>query len=205
MACHLRHEIALRRSGYARVAGIDEAGRGPIAGPVVAAAVVLPARFRGADLDDSKRLAPRKRERLFEQITADARIDWACGIASVEEIEERNILQATWLAMRRAVDALREPAQAVLIDGLEVSGFPLPQTALVGGDGISLSIAAASIVAKVTRDRMMRELAVRFPGYGFERHNGYPTKSHLECLQRHGPCPIHRKTFQPVAQLSLEL
>ncbi len=196
-------ETRLRAKGFSLVAGIDEAGRGPLAGPVVAAAVILPDLFTHGYLNDSKRLSPARRESLYGEILENEEIIWCSAHASPEEIDRLNILRATHLAMRRAVEGLAIQASAVLIDGLEVKGFPLPQQALVKGDSISLSIAAASIIAKVERDRLMLKMAEEYPDYGFERHKGYPTKHHLTQLDRHGPCPIHRQTFGPVAQLSL--
>ncbi len=196
-------ESALRARGLKKVAGVDEAGRGPLAGPVAVAAVVLPPGWRCEGLDDSKKLAPAKRERLFERIVTDPEVDWCLAYAEIEEIERLNILRATHAAMARAVAGLREMADHCLIDGLGVPGFPRPHEGVVRGDGISLSIAAASIVAKVSRDRLMTGFAREFPEYGFERHMGYGTPEHLAALHRHGPCRIHRRTFQPVAQLTL--
>jgi ribonuclease HII len=198
--CSLRHERSLRQRGLERVAGIDEAGRGPLAGPVVAAAVILPWNFRSRLLDDSKRLSPANRNHLFEELTSRTEIHWSIAIVENEEIDRLNILRATHEAMRRAVAQLAEPPDHVLIDGLEVRPFPIAQTALVGGDALSFSIAAASIVAKVTRDRLMVEMDARYPQYGFAAHKGYGTAEHLANLRVHGPCPIHRKSFEPVSQ-----
>lgn len=198
-------ENALRRRGLLLVAGIDEAGRGPLAGPVAAAAVILPSRFSCQGLDDSKKLSPVMRERLYERITGHSKVCWAVATADHEEIDRINILAATHLAMRRAVEGLATTPQHCLIDGLPVKNFPLPHDGVVKGDGLSLSIAAASIIAKVTRDRMMRAICEEFPQYGFSRHQGYGTKEHLEALRIHGPCRHHRRTFQPVAQLTLPL
>lgn len=188
-----------------RIAGVDEAGRGPLAGPVAAAAVILPTNFKCDGLDDSKKISPRKREQLFEQLTNDPRVLWAVATADHEEIDRFNILRATHLAMRRAVEGLGQPPDFCLIDGLPVRDFPLPHDGIVKGDGISLSIAAASIIAKVTRDRIMAELDREFPQFGFAQHQGYGTKAHLEALRIHGPCRHHRRSFQPVAQLTLSL
>lgn len=201
----LSHEHALRRRGFQWIAGIDEAGRGPLAGPVAAAAVLLPQQFSCPGLDDSKKLSPAKRERLYERLTTDASICWAVASASAQEIDQINILQATHLAMRRAVEGLARLPDHCLIDGLRVKNFPFPHDGIVKGDGISLSIAAASIIAKVTRDRIMKELDRDFPHFGFARHQGYGTKAHLEALRLHGPCCHHRRSFQPVAQLTLPL
>jgi ribonuclease HII len=201
----LDHENALRAAGYRVVAGIDEAGRGPLAGPVCVAAVVLPDDFTHAVLNDSKQLSDVKRERLYEEITADPRIRWHCVSVEPEEIDRINILQATWEGMRRAALALQPVPDAVLIDGKPVKRYPLHQVALVKGDSLSYSIAAASIIAKVTRDRLMVAMARQFPAYGFEIHKGYPTPGHLAALKQHGPCPHHRRSFGPVAQLELDL
>ncbi len=197
-------EIALQANGYLRIAGIDEAGRGPLAGPVAAAAVILPKNFTCPGLDDSKKISPKMRDRLYERLTNDPEIYWAVATAEREEIDRVNILRATHLAMRRAAEALVPIPAYCLIDGLPVNPFPLPHDAIVKGDGKSLSIAAASIIAKVTRDRIMREIDREFPQFGFAKHQGYGTKAHLEALRIHGPCRHHRLTFQPVAQLTLQ-
>lgn len=197
-------EIALQANGYLRIAGIDEAGRGPLAGPVAAAAVILPKNFTCPGLDDSKKISPKMRDRLYERLTNDPEIYWAVATAEREEIDRVNILRATHLAMRRAAEALVPIPAYCLIDGLPVNPFPLPHDAIVKGDGKSLSIAAASIIAKVTRDRIMREIDREFPQFGFAKHQGYGTKTHLEALRIHGPCRHHRLTFQPVAQLTLQ-
>ena len=197
-------EIALQANGYLRIAGIDEAGRGPLAGPVAAAAVILPKNFTCPGLDDSKKISPKMRDRLYERLTNDPEIYWAVATAEREEIDRVNILRATHLAMRRAAEALVPIPAYCLIDGLQVNPFPLPHDAIVKGDGKSLSIAAASIIAKVTRDRIMREIDREFPQFGFAKHQGYGTKTHLEALRIHGPCRHHRLTFQPVAQLTLQ-
>lgn len=201
----LEHENALRAVGYSSVAGIDEAGRGPLAGPVCVAAVILPDDYTHPVLNDSKQLTEAKRERLFDEITGDQRIRWHCVSIEVAEIDRINILQATWQGMRRSALALSPQPDAVLIDGKPVKQFPLHQVALVKGDSLSYSIAAASIIAKVTRDRIMVDLARQHPEYGFEIHKGYPTPAHLAALKKHGPCPHHRRSFAPVAQLELDL
>ncbi len=197
---HLEHEARLWATGIGRIAGIDEAGRGPLAGPVVAAAVVLPAGFAHGKLNDSKQLAPALREEIFAELTADPAICWSWAAAEPAEIDRINILRATHEAMRRAFAGLAQRADHALIDGLPVRPFPVPHTALVRGDGISLSIAAASVIAKVTRDRLMDAAHAAFPTYGFGRHRGYATREHLAMLQQHGPCPLHRRSFAPVAQ-----
>jgi ribonuclease HII len=199
MACDLTRECALRARGFFSVAGLDEAGRGPLAGPVVAAAVILPENYSLTALDDSKKLSAGRREKLFALLATDTRVIWATGTADVAEIDRLNILRATHLAMARALEALPLKPQHALVDGLPVGGLPVSHTALVGGDALSLSIAAASIIAKVTRDRLMKDLDEQFPEYGFARHKGYDVRKHLEALQRHGPCPIHRRSFAPVA------
>jgi ribonuclease HII len=203
MPCTLEIEKQLRAQGLKIIAGIDEAGRGPLAGPVVCAAVVLPLEFELPGLDDSKKLTPRRREALFERITSDARIQWASALVPPDEIDRLNILRATHAGMRRAVETLTPAPDHALIDGLPVPDFPVPQTALVGGDGLCLSIAAASVIAKVQRDRLMLEYDRIHPEYGFAKHKGYPTALHFEKLRVHGPCPIHRKSFAPVAQAEL--
>jgi ribonuclease HII len=199
----LSYELALHARGIRWIAGIDEAGRGPLAGPVAAAAIILPGNFTCAGLDDSKKISPRKRELLYEQLTTHPEISWAVATADREEIDRLNILRATHLAMRRAAESLSTTPDHCLIDGLPVRDFPFPHDAIVKGDGLSLSIAAASIIAKVTRDRIMRELDQEFPQFGFAKHQGYGTKAHLEALRTHGPCCHHRRSFQPVAQLTL--
>jgi ribonuclease HII len=198
--CTLRFERALYRDGAERVVGIDEAGRGPLAGPVVAAAVVLPRKFSLPGLTDSKMLAPQLREEFFYALTTDPSIEYGVGIASVAEIDRLNILRASYLAMERAVSALQAPPGHLLIDGLPVPAFSMPQTAIIGGDARSLSIAAASVIAKVTRDRMMQGWHEEFPVYQFCHNKGYGTPEHLESLRLHGPCPLHRRSFAPVAQ-----
>ncbi|MDP1590058.1 MAG: ribonuclease HII [Prosthecobacter sp.] len=200
----LDHENTLRAAGFRMVAGIDEAGRGPLAGPVCVAAVVLPDDFTHPVLNDSKQLTEAKRERLYAEITGDARIRWHCVSIEPEEIDRINILQATWSGMRAAALALDPLPDAVLIDGRPVKQYPLYQVALVKGDSLSYSIAAASIIAKVTRDRLMVALAEEHPQYGFEIHKGYPTPAHLSALKKFGPCPHHRRSFGPVAQAEFQ-
>jgi ribonuclease HII len=197
------HENTLRAAGFRIVAGVDEAGRGPLAGPVCVAAVVLPDGFTHAVLNDSKQLSEAKRELLYEELTTDARIRWHCVSIEPGEIDRINILQATWEGMRRATLGLQPVPDAALIDGRPVKLFPVHHVALVKGDSLSYSIAAASIIAKVTRDRLMVAMAQQHPQYGFEIHKGYPTPAHLAALRLHGPCPHHRRSFRPVAQLEL--
>ena len=195
----MNYERELRASGYSIVAGVDEVGRGPLAGPVCAAAVVLPDGFDHPVLTDSKKLNGKQRESIYHELTQCSSVLWCCTMIEADEIDRINILQATWVAMRRAVDGLAKMADAALIDGRPVKGFPIHHRALVKGDSLSFSIAAASVIAKVTRDRLMCELAMQHPEYGFDDHKGYGTPRHLEALRRHGPCPIHRRSFAPVA------
>ena len=203
--CGFRYEKKLRANGVARIAGIDEAGRGALAGPVVAAAVILPQKFRHPRLNDSKQLAPELREEIYCELVAHPEVTWTVGVVDSIEIDRINILRASHRAMRFAVEALTEPPNHVLIDGLPVIPFPFPQTAIVDGDCISLSIAAASVIAKVTRDQMMRDFCAQFPQYSFSQHKGYGTELHLVKLHEFGPCPIHRRSFEPVAQPLLAL
>jgi ribonuclease HII len=205
MRCGFRYENKLRAIGIARIAGIDEAGRGALAGPVVAAAVILPEKFRHRKLKDSKQLAPELREEIYEKLINHPEVTWAIGVVDHLEIDQVNILRATHKAMRAAVEALLGPPEHVLIDGLPVSPFPFPQTAVIDGDCISKSIAAASVIAKVSRDRMMRDFCAMFPEYCFGQHKGYSTELHLMKLHEFGPCPIHRRSFEPVAQPLLAL
>jgi ribonuclease HII len=199
MPCDLAHEDALRARGHGRIAGTDEAGRGPLAGPVVAAAVVLPRHFSHSVLNDSKQLSEAHRELLYSELTTHPQVEWSVAVVEVAEIDRLNILRASHEAMRRAIAGLATPPDHVLIDGRPVHPCPLPQTALVGGDALSFSIAAASVIAKVTRDRLMVELDAAHPSYGFAQHKGYGTPLHLAKLREHGPCAIHRRSFAPVA------
>ncbi|HEY2122997.1 MAG TPA: ribonuclease HII [Chthoniobacterales bacterium] len=203
MPCGLGFEKHLWSKGTTLVAGIDEAGRGPLAGPVVAAAAILPINFSLPGLNDSKQLSEKVREAFFEALaTPGTLVCYAIGVADPAEIDRLNILRATILAMQRAVTALSTQPEHLLIDGLPVSGFSQSQTAIVGGDAKSMSIAAASVIAKVTRDRMMANWHCVYPNYKFDQNKGYGTPAHLESLQTHGPCPIHRRSFEPVAQTS---
>ena len=200
MACDFSRERALRARGIFLVAGVDEAGRGPLAGPVVAAAVILPDDCTLEGLNDSKKLTAKRREHFHAMLAVRADIHWGIGQADVAEIDRLNILRATHLAMARAVAALPRKPDHALVDGLPVPGLTVPHTALVAGDTLGLSIAAASIIAKVTRDRLMTALDAQYPQYGFARHKGYGVREHLEALRSHGPSPVHRRSFQPVAQ-----
>lgn len=200
----LAHECELWRQGLAHVAGVDEAGCAPLAGPVVSAAVIfpknwlaggLPSPLRG--LNDSKTLAAEQREKFFQKITAHPEIRFAVAIADVETIDRINIRQAAWRAMENALNQLEPRAEHVLVDGLRIRWLAYPQTPLVQGDARSYSIAAASVLAKVTRDRLMRDYDQEFPGYGFAAHKGYPTPQHYAAIKKLGACAIHRKSFSP--------
>lgn len=195
-----RHEREAWDAGFAPVCGIDEAGRGPLAGPVVAACVVLPPGFSTDGINDSKKLSPRQREAACARIFAQA-LAVGVGLVDAPLIDTLNILRATHLAMRRALNALPllEMPALVLVDGLPVPDLPCAeQRALVGGDALSISIAAASIVAKTTRDALMVQAALDYPGYGFAGHKGYGAATHLQALRDLGPCPLHRRSFAPV-------
>lgn len=203
MPCSFGRERALRKQGILLVAGLDEAGRGPLAGPVVAAAVVFLKYRAPAGLNDSKALSAEKREGFYQYLTSESHVRWAVSIQDVEVVDRLNILRASQQAMRESLTALLDCAQHALVDGLAVPDLPTPHTPLVKGDSLSLSIAAASVIAKVTRDRLMQQLHEVYPHYGFDRHKGYGTPEHLARLREHGPCPIHRRSFEPVAQLTL--
>ena len=205
-------ERALWSQGATRVAGVDEAGRGPLAGPVVAAAVMLPHRWRECgfderlrDLNDSKQLTEVQRDEFFALLTAHPEIRSAVAVVDAETIDRINILQATHRAMNQALAQLQPAPEHVLVDGRPVKTMPLPQTALVKGDARSYSIAAASVLAKVTPDRMMLEFAEKFRGYGFAEHKGYGTPQHLAVLAERGPCAIHRRSFAPLKSTQLDL
>ena len=193
------YETKAREKGYRLVAGADEAGRGPLAGPVVAAAVVLPADAFLQGLDDSKKLSPAKREELFPKIQTQA-IAYGVAVVSPEVIDEINILQAALLAMKQAVEQLKPAPDLLLIDGNQKINSTLDQWAIVKGDSKSLSIAAASVLAKVTRDHIMQDYHHLYPQYEFARHKGYGTRLHRDLIAEHGPCPIHRSTFKGVAE-----
>lgn len=187
-------ENSLYAEGYKMICGVDEAGRGPLAGPVCAAAVILPKGLVLPGLNDSKKLTDRKRRELFPLIKEQA-LAYGIGMASHEEIDEINILQSTYLAMERAIAQLEGKADFALIDGNRAKDFGLPLRTVVKGDSLSASIAAASVLAKVTRDDVMLEMAEKYPEYGFEVHKGYGTKAHYEALHKYGHCPIHRMSF----------
>ncbi len=188
------YEDELTEKGYKIVCGTDEAGRGPLVGPVVAGACILPRGLEIEGLNDSKKLSEKRREELYDVICEKA-VAWATGIATPDEIDEINILNASMLAMRRAIAALKVAPDAALVDGNCTRSFEIPAFALIKGDSKSPSIAAASILAKVTRDRMCVELDREYPEYNIAKHKGYPTKEHMDIVRRLGPCPEHRRTF----------
>ncbi len=188
------YESKYRAEGYTLICGVDEAGRGPLAGPVAAAAVILPAGLVIEGLNDSKKLSEKKREALFD-IICDKAVSYGIALASAQEIDEMNILNAAMLAMRRAVEQLQPAAELALVDGNTVRNFPIPAIPIVKGDARSVSIAAASVLAKVTRDRILVTLDAEYPMYGFAQHKGYPTKAHMDAVRQYGPCPYHRKSF----------
>jgi ribonuclease HII len=197
-------ERAFQDRGYRFIAGIDEAGRGPLAGPVVAAAVVLPYPLVApwlVQVRDSKQLPPSRRDFLFQRIQETATAI-GVGIVPHDIIDHQGIVSATRLAMKQAIDQLTPAADCLLIDYMRLPGVPLPQKAIINGDSLCLSIACASIIAKVTRDRLMLEADSAYPGYGFAQHKGYGTRQHLTCLRRLGPSPVHRRSFRPVKDLS---
>ena len=188
------YEKEAAQKGYSAVCGIDEAGRGPLAGPVFAAAVILPAEVEIPGLNDSKKLTAKKREALFPLIQEKA-VSWSVAFATESEIDEINILQATYLAMRRACEGLSVPADYALVDGNRMPPLSMPGETIVKGDSLSASIAAASVLAKVSRDRLMLELDSLYPEYQFAKHKGYGTALHVDLLRKYGPCPIHRRSF----------
>jgi len=205
-------ERELAATGVRRIAGVDEAGRGPLAGPVFAAAVIFPREWFDGGLpeplgkiNDSKKLTEAQRETLFEAITSRPEIAWAVAQVDAAVIDQINILQATHRAMRLALAQLSPPPEHVLVDGLPVGSIPFPSKAIVKGDAKSYTIGAASIVAKVLRDRLMVELDREYPGYGFAAHKGYGTAAHLAAIQKLGPCPLHRRSFAPLRVSQAEL
>jgi len=188
-------ENDLKKKGFALVAGVDEAGRGPLAGPVFAAAVILPSTLKIKDLDDSKKLSAKKRDIIFSKII-DGALSVGVGVVDEKRIDEMNILQATFAAMRAAINGLSGVPDYILVDGnKKIPDIDLPQRAIIGGDGKCSCIAAASVVAKVLRDRYMQGLHKRFPDYGFDRHKGYGTRAHFEAIKIYGPSSVHRSTF----------
>ena len=196
-------EKLLEKQGYRRIAGIDEAGRGALAGPVVAAAVIMPLKKKArwfAEVDDSKVLTPKKREFLYQHIQETA-LGVGVGIISHEVIDSQNIVKATIMAMKQAVEQIAPPPDSLLIDYLLLPDVSIPQKGIVDGDSLCFSISCASIIAKVTLDHLMEELDGKYPGYGLAQHKGYGTPQHLSCLSKLGPCPIHRQTFGPVREI----
>jgi ribonuclease HII len=207
-----KFERALWQKNLTRVAGVDEAGRGPLAGPVVVAAAILPAKWAESGLpreleglNDSKQLTEMQREKFFAFLTTCGEVEFAIAQTDAAQIDEINILQATHRAMNAALAKLNPSPQHALVDGCPVKTMRVPQTAIVKGDGRSYSIAAASVLAKVTRDRLMGEFDRQFPGYGFAEHKGYGTARHLAAIEKFGPCPIHRKSFAPLKAKETEL
>lgn len=206
----LKFEEKLWADGVSRVAGVDEAGRGPLAGPVVAAAVVFSPEWAQAEengilkgLTDSKQLTESRRRHFFNILTASKEVDFGIGISEPAEIDRINILQATYLAMERAVRSLKVPPDHILVDGLPVKGLPCLSTPIVKGDSLSLSIAAASVIAKVTRDGIMVKLHQEYPQYGFDSHKGYGSRKHMRSLLENGPSSAHRTSFRPVREAML--
>lgn len=192
------YEEEAYRQGYQLIAGLDEAGRGPLAGPVVAAACILPRGLLIEDVNDSKKLTPKVRARLFQRLTSHPNISFGIGIIEPQDIDRINIYQATIQAMWQAVDQLTKLPDYLLIDGMGIKHTAIPCLKIIKGDQLSLSIAAASIIAKETRDELMVRYHHQWPHYGFDQHKGYGTAKHLEALERHGPCPIHRRSFDPI-------
>jgi len=188
-------ELHARNLGFKFIAGIDEAGRGPLAGPVVAAAVILPPGYKNGTINDSKRLSPRKREQAFDVIERDA-LSIGLGVVDPSIIDRINILRATLRAMEQAVSHLSNSPDFVLIDGINAIDIPIPQRTIIGGDSLSISVAAASIIAKVSRDRMMDRYHDEYSVYNFRKNKGYGTKEHREAIQKYGYCKIHRKSFK---------
>lgn len=212
LAKRFRYEHALLEQGLTRIAGVDEAGRGPLAGPVFAAAVILPPQWilNGMPkalkkVNDSKQLTPELREILFAELISCPEVHFAIAQVPEQMIDQINILQATHRAMNHALAQLNPAPQHVLVDGLRVRSMPWPQTAIVSGDALSYSIAAASILAKVSRDRLMVQLDSQYPGYGFAEHKGYATPEHLAAIQARGPSPIHRQSFSPFRPVQVNL
>ena len=198
-----RFERQLKAQGAVRVAGIDEAGRGPLAGPVVAAVCILPQIASLIGLNDSKQVIAEDREKLYHQIVALDGCEWAVGVATAVEIDRLNILRASFLAMYRALEQLKQKPDVILVDGHLAPSFGIPTVPVVKGDAKSGSIAAASILAKVTRDRLMDELDFLFPQYGFKKNRGYATPDHLEAIEKEGPSASHRKSFDPIKSMCL--
>ncbi|NDD58898.1 MAG: ribonuclease HII [Chlamydiae bacterium] len=198
-------ESKARASGYKIIAGVDEAGRGPLAGPVVAAACILPEGFFLPGITDSKSLTSKQRKQLFKEIQSKEEIQYAIGIVDAQKIDQINILQATLLAMQIAVSNLSSSADFILVDGNQIPNWSYRSQAIVKGDSLSHSISMASVIAKETRDNIMDQYEAQYPGYGFGKHKGYGTKDHIEALTKMGPCPIHRKSFEPMKSMYINL
>jgi len=199
------YEKLAKQNGFFQIAGVDEAGRGPLAGPVVAAACIIPEGLVIEGVNDSKQLTPEKRAKIFDILISSKDVQYGIGVLEADEIDQINILQATFKAMQRAVENLKIPPDFVLVDGSLLPKWKYPSRAIVKGDSLSYSIAAASILAKETRDELMKSYEIAFPGYGFGKHKGYGTKAHIEAIERLGPCLIHRKTFEPIKSLIASL
>lgn len=195
------YEQEARKAGYQLIAGVDEAGRGPLAGPVVACACIIPQNILIVGVDDSKKLLPKKRQQLFQTLTAHQEIIYGIGIIEHDEIDRVNIYQATILAMKQAVEALKQQPDYLLIDGLGLPQYAIPNKKVIGGDSSSYLIAAASIIAKETRDRIMEDCHAKWPEYGFNKHKGYGTQFHRDAIEKYGACPIHRLSFEPLKSL----
>lgn len=189
------------QEGYQIIAGVDEAGRGPLAGPVVAAACIFPRGLVLEGVDDSKKISPIKREEIYQILVSHPEIDFAIGVVEQAQIDVINILQASLAAMAIAVKNLIVEPDFLLVDGNQLPPTGIPSKAVVKGDSLSQSIAAASILAKHSRDQMMLQLHLKWPQYGFDKHKGYATRAHLQAIQKHGPCPIHRKSFEPIKSI----
>ncbi|HIS18307.1 MAG TPA: ribonuclease HII [Candidatus Coprovivens excrementavium] len=196
----LKYEKELYKKGITLIGGVDEVGRGPLVGPVVAACVILPVNYKLSGLDDSKKLSEKKREKFYDIIMKDA-IAVGIGVVDAKKIDEINILEASRLAMKLAIENLNVKPEFVLSDAMKLDNIDIPYEAIIHGDSLSLSIAAGSVIAKVTRDRMMYELDEKYPEYGFAQHKGYPTKKHLENLQKYGILSNYRFTYKPVSDL----
>ena len=198
MSCY---EKKIREKGFEYVAGIDEVGRGPLAGPVVAAACILPANFSLKYINDSKKLTPKMREKLFFQLLSNKEIYYGYGVIDAETIDEVNILEATFLAMKQAIFNLPKAPDYILFDGNQMPDIKIPKEGIIKGDSLSISIAAASIIAKHLRDKIMEGYHEKFPKYYFHEHKGYGTKKHMAAINQHGPCKIHRRSFEPIKSL----
>lgn len=200
----LKYERKAQKEGFKVIAGVDEAGRGPLAGPVVAAACILPKNFMLPGINDSKQLTPEKRDTLYQALTTHPDVIYGVGVIDHARIDTINILKATIEAMLHAIAQLSRVPDILLVDGMALPQSQIPSWKLISGDALSLSIGAASIIAKVTRDRLMEEYHKEWPHYGFAQHKGYGTSNHLSAIEQHGPCPIHRRSFEPIKTYSLQ-